>query len=76
MVVYSGARAVDLRVARLTDSGGSDVGVSVVPQIYERDYVAIVPVAPLAAGARYHLRLDLTVAGTDAVDEWDFETER
>jgi hypothetical protein len=76
MVVYSGARPVDLRVARLTDSGGHDVGVSVAPQIYERDYVAIVPVAPLAAGARYHVRLDLTVSGTDTVEEWDFETER
>jgi hypothetical protein len=76
MVVYSGARPVDLRVARLTDSGGYDVGVSVVPQIYERDYVAIVPLAPLAPGARYHVRLDLTVAGADTVEEWDFETER
>jgi len=76
MVVYSGARPVDLRAARLTDSGGYDVAVSVVPQIYERDYVAIVPVAPLAAGARYHVRLDLTLAGADAVEEWDFETER
>jgi uncharacterized protein YkwD len=76
MVVYSGARPVDLRAARLTDSGGYDVAVSVVPQIYERDYVAIVPVAPLATGARYHLRLDLTVSGTHTVDEWDFETER
>jgi len=76
MVVYSGGRPVDLRSARLTDSAGYDVAVSVVPQIYERDYVAIVPVAPLAAGARYHVRFDLTVAGTDTIDEWDFDTER
>jgi hypothetical protein len=76
MVVYSGARSADLRVARVTDSGGYDVAVSVVPQIYERDYVAIVPTAPLAAGARYHVRLDLTVAGEATVEEWDFETER
>ena len=76
MVVYSGGRPVDLRSARLTDSAGSDAAVSVVPQIYERDYVAIVPVAPLAAGVRYHVRFDLTVAGTDTIDEWDFDTER
>jgi uncharacterized protein YkwD len=76
MVVYSGARSVDLRVARMTDSDGYDVAVSVVPQIYERDYVAIIPAAPLAAGARYHVRLDLTVAGEATVEEWDFETER
>src|SRR5436309_1096334 len=64
MVVYSGARAVDLRVAELTDLGGHDVAVSIVPQIYERDYVAIVPVAPLSAGTKYRVRLALTVAGT------------
>jgi hypothetical protein len=74
MVVYSGGRAVDLRVAELTDVGGRDVAVSVVPQIYERDYVGIVPVAPLAAGMKYRVRLALTVAGTDTVDEWEFET--
>ncbi len=75
MAVYSGARAVDLRVAELTDLGGHDVALSIVPQIYERDYVAIVPVAPLAASTKYHVRLALTVAGTDTLDEWDFETE-
>src|SRR6266513_2392542 len=71
MAVYSGARAVDLRVAELTDLGGHDVALSIVPQIYERDYVAIVPVAPLAASTKYHVRLALTVAGTDTLDEWD-----
>lgn len=76
MLVYSGGRAVDLRTARLVDSSGYDVGVSIIPQIYERDYVAIVPVAPLAPGTAYHVRLDLTVAGSDTVEEWDFETER
>ena len=33
-------------------------------------------VVPLAAGARYHVRLELSVAGTDVVDEWEFDTER
>ena len=76
MVVYGAARAADLGTARVTDANGYDVAVWVVPQIYERDYIAIVPVAPLAAGAMYHVRLDLKLAGTDVVEEWDFETER
>ena len=76
MVVYSSARPVDLKNAKLTDASGREVVVSVVLQIYERDYAAIVPTAPLAAGARYHVRLELSVAGTDVVDEWEFDTER
>ena len=76
MVVFSSARPVDLKNAKLTDVTGREVTVSVVPQIYERDYAAIVPTAPLAAGARYHVRLELSVAGTDVVDEWEFDTER
>jgi hypothetical protein len=75
MVVYSGARSVDLKSAKLTDASGRDVAVSVVPQIYERDYAGVVPTAPLAAGARYRVRLELSVAGSDVVDEWEFETE-
>jgi len=46
-----------------------------VPQLYERDYVAIIPASPLVRGARYHVRLDLTVAGADLVEEWEFESE-
>ena len=76
MVVYSRAQPVELRSSRLTDSGGRDLPHSVVPQIYERDYIAIVPAAPLAAGARYRVHLDLRVAGADVTEEWDFETER
>jgi uncharacterized protein YkwD len=76
MVVYSGARSVDLRSARLTEVGGPDFAYHVVPQLYERDYVAIVPAAPLTRGARYHVRLELTVAGADAVEEWEFDAER
>jgi hypothetical protein len=76
MAIYSSARAVDLRSARLTEVGGPDFAYHVVPQLYERDYVAIVPAAPLTPGARYHVRLELTVAGTDVVEEWEFETER
>jgi uncharacterized protein YkwD len=76
MVVYSSARAVDLRTARLTQVGGPDFAYHVVPQLYERDYVAVIPAAPLAPGARYRVRLELTVAGADMVEEWEFEAER
>jgi len=76
MVVYSSARTVDLKNAKLTDANGREVAVTIVPQIYERDYAAIVPTAPLAAGARYRVRLELSVGGTDVADEWEFETER
>jgi uncharacterized protein YkwD len=76
MVVYSSARAVELRSARVTQVNGPDFAYHVVPQLYERDYVAIVPAAPLAPGARYRVRLELTVAGVDMVEEWEFETER
>lgn len=76
MVVYARAQVVEIRSARLSDASGKDVAYHVVPQIYERDYVAIVPAAPLAPGSRYHVRLDLIVANADVVQEWDFETER
>jgi len=76
MVVYSGARAVDLRSARVTDAGGRELAVHVVPQLYERDYVAIIPASPLVPGARYRVRLELIVAANNVVDEWEFETER
>ena len=76
MVVYSRAPTVDLKSAKITDASGREIPVSVVPQIYERDYVAVVPTAPLAAGARYRVRFELSVGGNDIVDEWEFETER
>ncbi|MDP9274654.1 MAG: CAP domain-containing protein [Chloroflexota bacterium] len=76
MVVYSNALAVDLKSAKLTDASGRDVAVSVIPQIYERDYAGVVPTAPLPAGGRYRVRFELSVAGSDVVDEWEFETDR
>ncbi|MGH2450607.1 MAG: CAP domain-containing protein [Candidatus Limnocylindria bacterium] len=75
MVVYSGARTVDLRAARLTDASGRVAAHHVVPQLHERDYFAIVPASPLAAGTRYRVRLELTVAGSEVVEEWEFQTE-
>ncbi|HKY50768.1 MAG TPA: CAP domain-containing protein [Candidatus Limnocylindria bacterium] len=76
MVVYSGARPVDLRNARITDANGRDLAYHVVPQLYERDYVAIIPATPLAPGTRFRVRLDLSVAGGDVTEEWEFESER
>jgi uncharacterized protein YkwD len=76
MVVYGRARSVDLKSARITDASGRELPHHVVPQIYERDYVAIIPASPLAPGARYRVRLELIVAANDVVDEWEFETER
>jgi uncharacterized protein YkwD len=76
MVVFSRAPSVDLKTATITDASGRDVPLSVVPQIYERDYAAVVPTAPLPAGARYRVRLELSVGGNDVVEEWEFETER
>lgn len=76
MVVYSSARAVDLRSARVTDASGRELPHHVVPQLYERDYVAIIPASPLVPGARYRVRLELIVAANEVVDEWEFETER
>jgi uncharacterized protein YkwD len=76
MVIYSSARAVDFRGARITDAAGRDFAYHVVPQLYERDYVAVIPASPLVPGTRYRVHLELTVAGADMVEEWEFETER
>jgi uncharacterized protein YkwD len=75
MLVASSAKTVDLRSARLTDAAGREIAHHVVPQIYERDYVAIVPAQPLASGSRYSVRLELRIAGADSVEEWEFLTE-
>jgi uncharacterized protein YkwD len=75
MVLFSNARAADLISARLTDASGSEVTHYVVPQIYERDYVAIVPSRPLSPVGRYRVRLEISVAGATVIEEWEFETE-
>jgi uncharacterized protein YkwD len=74
MVVFSKAQPADLRSASLTDPRGLDVALYTVPQIYERDYIAIVPAVPLADGTRYHVRLEIHLATADVTQEWDFET--
>lgn len=75
MLMADRARTVELRLARITGPAG-EVPYHVVPQLYERDYVAIVPARPLEPGARYRVRLELTIAGVDVIAEWEFETER
>jgi len=60
----------------VTDASGRELAHHVVPQLYERDYVAIIPASPLSPGARYRVRLELIVAANDVVDEWEFEAER
>jgi uncharacterized protein YkwD len=75
MLMADQARTVELRIARITGPAG-EVPYHVVPQLYERDYVAIVPARPLDPGTRYRVRLELTIAGVDVVAEWEFETER
>ena len=75
MVLFANAPTVDLISAKVTDASGTEVTSYAVPQIYERDYVAIVPSRPLATG-RYRVRLELTVAGAPVVDDWEFEAER
>ena len=76
MLVYSRAQVAELRSARLTDASGRDVPFHVVPQIYERDYVAIVPSVPLTVGTRYRVKIELRVGGADLTEEWEFETQR
>jgi len=76
MVVFAKAQATELRSARLIDASGREVSTYTVPQIYERDYAAVVPATPLAAGTRYHVRLELRVGDMEHIEEWDFETER
>lgn len=76
LVVFSKAQATELRSARLTDPSGREIATYAVPQIYEQDYVAIVPAVPLAAGTRYHVRLEIHRGDTDQIEEWDFETQR
>ena len=72
MAVWSGGRAVDLRGASITSSGGP-VAFTVAPQQFERDYVVLVPTAPLPLGT-ISVRMDVTVAGRQATEEWSFST--
>ncbi len=72
MAVWSGGRSVDLRGASLS-ANGSAIAFTVAPQQFERDYVVLVPTAPLPLGT-VSVRLDVTVAGTPRTEQWSFST--
>ena len=74
MVVYSGGQNVVMRDARLVAPGGVIVPIYFVPQQFEYDYQVIIPQRPLATNTTYHVRFDITVAGTWLTNEWDFST--
>ena len=76
MLVYSRAQTAELRSARLTDASGREVPFHAVPQIYERDYLAIVPSSPLSPATRYRVRFEVRLAGADVTEEWEFATGR
>jgi uncharacterized protein YkwD len=74
MVVYSAGQNVQFRAAELVAPGGAHLPFFVAPQQFEYDYQVIVPERPLAVNATYHVRFDITVAGTWLTNEWDFST--
>lgn len=74
MFVYSGGQTVVLRGAQLIAPGGAQVPIYIAPQQFEYDYHVIIPQRPLAANTTYHVRFDITVAGTWLTNQWDFST--
>ena len=74
MVVYSAGQNVQFRAAELVAPGGMHLPFYVAPQQFEYDYQVIVPQRPLATNTTYHVRFDITVAGTWLTNEWDFST--
>jgi hypothetical protein len=74
MVVYSGGRNVVMRGAEVVAPGGVRLPIYYAPQQFEYDYQVIIPQRPLTANTTYHVRFDITVAGTWLTNEWDFST--
>jgi hypothetical protein len=74
MVVYSAGQNVQFRAAELYGPNGTPLPFYVAPQQFEYDYQVIVPQRPLATNTTYHVRFDITVAGTWLTNEWDFST--
>jgi len=74
MVVYSGGQTVEMRGAEVVAPGGVRLPIYYAPQQFEYDYQVIIPQRPLAANTTYHVRFDITVAGTWLTNEWDFST--
>ena len=74
MVVYSAGQNVQFRAAELYGPNGVRLPFYLAPQQFEYDYQVIVPQRPLATNTTYHVRFDITVAGTWLTNEWDFST--
>jgi hypothetical protein len=74
MVVYSGGKSVVMRGAEVVAPDGTRLPIYYAPQQFEYDYQVIIPQRPLAPNTTYHVRFDITVAGTWLTNEWDFST--
>jgi Cysteine-rich secretory protein family len=74
MVVYSAGQNVQFRAAELYGPDGVRLPFYLAPQQFEYDYQVIVPQRPLATNTTYHVRFDITVAGTWLTNEWNFST--
>jgi len=74
MVVYSAGQNVQFRAAELYGPNGIRLPFFVAPQQFEYDYQVIIPQRPLATNTTYHVRFDITVAGTWLTNEWNFST--
>src|SRR5438046_682975 len=74
MLVYSAGQTVQFRAAELYGPNGARLPFYLAPQQFEYDYQVIVPQRPLATNTTYHVRFDITVAGTWLTNEWNFST--
>lgn len=74
MIVYSAGQNVQFRAAELYAANGIRLPFYLAPQQFEYDYQVIVPQRPLATNTTYHVRFDITVAGTWLTNQWDFST--
>jgi hypothetical protein len=72
--VYSAGTNVQMRAAEVVAPGGARLPIYYAPQQFEYDYQVIIPQGPLVANTTYHVRFDITVAGTYVTNEWDFST--
>src|SRR5438132_6952835 len=74
MIVYSGGQNVQMRAAEVVAPNGTRLPIYYAAQQFEYDYQVIIPQQPLAVNTTYHVRFDITVAGTYVTNEWDFST--
>ncbi|HET8567689.1 MAG TPA: CAP domain-containing protein [Candidatus Limnocylindria bacterium] len=74
LVIYGGTPVVQLRAASLRSAAGTAVDLHAAPQVFERDYVVVIPARPLEARTTYRIRLEVRVGDADRVEEWEFAT--